>query len=550
MCVNKHFKKAILASLITMLAACGSDNDTTPDPVEPVVPPVTPVNTAPVAVIDVAQVIAGESVTIDVLANDSDADGDTLQVTSASVDVGSVTVTNNQVVYVAGEDAGSVTINYAISDGNKGTAESSVAVTVKSSMNAYIGTQACIGCHRDKDTYLETGHNFKLNKIVNGEKPTFPFTDVTGAIDFITGADNTLGAPTSYDEASYTVGGYHWKMRWLDADGYIVTGSGVQLNLEANDGIIAAESMGGYHAGEVDKKYNCGNCHTTGWKRNTTEEGDTRNLDGHQDGLVGIDGTFSQPGVQCESCHGAGGLHAQTGGDAKYIVKTAVARTTEDFLAEDMAYGKPVTCAECHTRDGEKDYPSFVSPYNQAYPNGNKVGGRIIANGSGLSKHHQTADEILGVNPDTGEETRNVAFMSTKMNCSTCHEAHVSTVNTDKPGHEAALIKECSDCHASKEFAQNTHASAPHAATECTTCHMPEMAKSATSHTSPAGVTFGDVKSHLFTMDISAGAKQFTDTDADGKDNFQMPWVTAEFSCGQCHADYDDRAAKLSKIHK
>jgi hypothetical protein len=53
------------------------------------------------------------------------------------------------------------------------------------------------------------------------------------------------------------------------------------------------------------------------------------------------------------------------------------------------------------------------------------------------------------------------------------------------------------------------------------------------------------VKSHLFTIDLDPAAKQFT---ADGK--FQMPWSTAQYSCGECHADYTERAAALPKIHK
>ncbi|MCL1048686.1 Ig-like domain-containing protein [Shewanella abyssi] len=533
-------KKLLLASMITMLVACGSDNDDTTPPVE---------NTPPVAVADAINVLASAVVTIDVLANDTDSDGDTLSI--VSVDSDSAVINDGKIDFTAGSDAGEVKFNYTITDGTD-EASAEVTVTVEAlpepEVLAYVGSASCAGCHSGKhESFVKTGHNFKLTKIEDGGIPEFPFTDVTGAIDFITGADNTLGAPTSYDEASYVVGGYHWKMRWLDADGYIVTGSGVQYNLEANDGVLGAESMGGYHAGDVDKKYNCGNCHTTGWKRNTTEDGDDRNKDGHQDGLIGMDGTFAQAGVQCESCHGAGSFHAKAPSKDN-IVKVATARTTEDFLADDMAYGKAVTCAECHTRDGEKDYPSFVTPYNTAFPEGSKVGGRIVANGSGLSKHHQTADEILGVNPTTGEETRSDAFMSTKMNCSTCHDAHMSTVNSDKPGHEAALVKECSDCH-TKEFAENGWAAAPHAATECTTCHMPEMAKSASSRTSKGGVTFGDVKSHLFTMDISADAEQFITND-DGKDTFQNPWVTAKFSCGECHDDYDARALALPKIHK
>ena len=73
-----------------------------------------------------------------------------------------------------------------------------------------------------------------------------------------------------------------------------------------------------------------------------------------------MDGTFAMTGIHCESCHGAGLKHINSLSAAD-IVKIADARTTADFLATDMAYGLPVACSECHTRDGEKDYPTYES---------------------------------------------------------------------------------------------------------------------------------------------------------------------------------------------
>ena len=261
-----------------------------------------------------------------------------------------------------------------------------------------------------------------------------------------------------------------------------------------------------------------------------------------------MNGTFAEQGVQCESCHGAGSEHIAAPSKDN-ITKIATARTTDDFLAEDMAYGKAVTCAECHTRDGEKDYPSFVSHYNDAFPEGSKVGGRIISSG-GLSKHHQTGDEMLGVVPEDHGDFKAGDEIGPKsdMACTTCHDSHKSTLNQDSAdGLHMGAVKECTACH-DKEFEQNTHAASFHANAACTDCHMPKLAKSAVK-TEPrqgdSGVVFGDVKSHLFTIDLDPNAKQFT---ADGK--FQMPWSTAQFSCGECHADYADKAAALPKIHK
>ncbi|CAM4128555.1 Ig-like domain-containing protein [Shewanella aquimarina] len=548
-------KKLLLASMISMLVACGSDNDDTPPPVES--------NTPPVAVADSATVTVSEMVSIDVLANDTDADGDTLSIVSVSSD--SAVIKEGKVEYTAGDAAGEVKFTYTITDGTD-EAVGEVTVTVEALPEpealAYVGSAACAGCHGDQHaSFAKTGHNFKIQKITAGEQPSFPYTPestITGAIDLLVDStpNNTLGAPTSYDEVSYVVGGYHWKMRWLDKDGYIVTGKNVQYNIHNSKGELNIpdnhpadpDVMGNYKDTEFDVQYSCGNCHTTGWKRTTdVAGGDSRNPD-RQGDLPGMNGTFAEQGIQCESCHGAGSLHVKAPSKDN-ITKIATARTTDDFLAEDMAYGKAVTCAECHTRDGEKDYPSFVSKYNGAFPAGSQVGGRIIAKG-GLAQHHQTADELLGVVPqDHGAYKAGEEIGAKKgMSCTSCHDAHKSTKNQDSSdGLHAGAVKACSDCH-TMAFADGGGSYGHSSIAECTDCHMPKLAKSAVT-TGPklgsADVVFGDIKSHLFTLDLSPDAKQFTD---DGK--YQMPWGTAKFTCGNCHGDYTEKAAALTKIHK
>ncbi len=552
-------KKLLLASMITMLVACSSDSDDTTPPVE---------NTPPVAVDDVANVLATNTVTIDVLANDTDADGDELSI--VSVDTESASIKNGMVEYTAGAETGEVTFSYTITDGID-NASAVVTVTVEALPEpepiSYVGSASCAGCHSEKyESFAKTGHNFKIQKISNGEQPSFPYTPeetITGAIDLLQFAgpdgdgttNNDLGAPTSYDDVSYVVGGYHWKMRWLDAEGYIVTGTNVQYNIRNADGELNIpenhlndpDVMGNYKTGDMNYQYKCGNCHTTGWKRTTTEDGDIRNPD-RQDDLPGMGGTFAEQGIQCESCHGAGSEHIAAPSKAN-ITKIAVARTTADFLADDMGYGKAVTCAECHTRDGEKDYPSYVSPYNAAYPDGSKVGGRIIAKG-GLSQHHQTGDELLGVVPeDHGTYTAGDEIgPKSEMACTTCHDSHKSTKNQDSAdGLHTGAVKECTSCHTGEyemEFTVGLH----EFVSDCTDCHMPKLAKSAVTHLGKDGTTaFGDVMSHLFTIDLDPAAKQFTE---DGK--FQMPWSTAQYSCGECHADTAGYVEKLpgGKMHK
>lgn len=95
-------------------------------------------NDAPVAVADTATTAEDTAVTIDVLGNDTDVDGDPLSVTSASATNGTVVVeTDGSLSYTPNADfSGTDTITYEISDGAGGTATGSVAVSVGAANDA------------------------------------------------------------------------------------------------------------------------------------------------------------------------------------------------------------------------------------------------------------------------------------------------------------------------------------------------------------------------------------------------------------------------------
>ncbi|WP_411054262.1 tandem-95 repeat protein [Vibrio parahaemolyticus] len=93
---------------------------------------VTPVNDAPVAKDDIATTQEDTAVTIDVLPNDSDVDGDKLSIESASVpkEQGTVEVVNGKLVFTPAENFnGHAEITYTVTDGEL-TDEAKVSVTV------------------------------------------------------------------------------------------------------------------------------------------------------------------------------------------------------------------------------------------------------------------------------------------------------------------------------------------------------------------------------------------------------------------------------------
>jgi VCBS repeat-containing protein len=90
-------------------------------------------NTAPVANADTVSTHSGKAASVYVIGNDTDADGNILTITSATLTTGSGTVSalNGFITYTPPTNfTGTATISYAISDGFGGTSNSTLTVTV------------------------------------------------------------------------------------------------------------------------------------------------------------------------------------------------------------------------------------------------------------------------------------------------------------------------------------------------------------------------------------------------------------------------------------
>lgn len=160
----------------------------------------------------------------------------------------------------------------------------------------YVGSEICAGCHTEiAAAHSQSGHAYALSKVVDGQTPEFPFSNLT---------DPPQGY--SWTDISYVLGGYGWQAIFVNQAGYIITdepgksGNTEYLNqfnlkneaLDKNAGFVS------FMAGQAELKNDCVACHTTGYSAN-----------GSQDELAGIVGTWKEDGVQCERCHGAGSLH-------------------------------------------------------------------------------------------------------------------------------------------------------------------------------------------------------------------------------------------------
>ncbi len=322
----------------------------------------------------------------------------------------------------------------------------------------YVGSQICGGCHPDIfDAYSKSGHAWIMNPVTDGKAPEYPFSKVT-----------QLPQGYTWEDISYVIGGFNWKAIFLDKNGYIITDEPGktgnanylnQFNLE-NQTLDERAVLVGYHSGEENLSYNCGACHTTGY-----------NPAGNQDDLPGLAGTWNEPGVGCEDCHGPGGLHIKNPRNIRMNVN----------LGRDL-------CTSCHVRgmDASLIQDGFIS-HHDAY-------------GDLSQSKHQIIDCVVCHNPHTGvAQLRQAGESTTTTPCESCHAQEAKYQNN--PTHQLIKIP-------------------------CVECHMPRLIASAWDD--PAKFT-GDIRTHEMAID----ATQIQQFNPNG--TLASAQISLDFACRHCH---------------
>jgi hypothetical protein len=261
----------------------------------------------------------------------------------------------------------------------------------------FVGSQVCADCHRAiYDRFALSGHNYKLNRVVDGRPPEFPFSEIP-----------TPPAGYTWDDILYVIGGYQWKARFIGQDGFIITGD-ENATTQYNPPNALHGSRGhwvAYNAGQ-EKAYDCGACHTTGYSPR-----------GNQEGLPGLVGMWALDGIQCENCHGAGSWHVNN--------PTTILPVIERDSGQ---------CGQCHVRGGPE----------------------LVDAGGGFIRHHETYDELfqskhITINcvvchdPHDGViQLRQAEGRTTRTECANCHFKEAKFQNNEM--HERLAVQ-CVDCH-------------------------------------------------------------------------------------------------------
>lgn len=326
----------------------------------------------------------------------------------------------------------------------------------------YVGAATCGGCHKDIfDVYMKSGHAWELNPVVNGEPPQYPFTKLSQPPEGYT-----------WNDISFVIGGYNWKARFIDQNGYLITDKPGATTSDtsylnqynfANPLLQKDAGWVSYHAGEKELKYDCGGCHTTGYSPG-----------GNQDGKPGLVGTWAEPGIKCEACHGPGSLHASN----PRGFRMEVDRDSE-------------LCSSCHGQGsigqvGVKD---------------------------GLIDHDEQYGDLF--------QGKHVA-----LDCVVCHDPHKLVVQSRQAG-EQTTRTQCQNCHF-KEAQNQTNSKHAVMNLPCVECHMPRIIKSAWGD--PTKFT-GDIRTHRMVIDPN----QISQTSEDG--NTALPQIGLDFACRHCHVE-------------
>jgi predicted CXXCH cytochrome family protein len=259
----------------------------------------------------------------------------------------------------------------------------------------------------------------------------------------------------------------------------------------------------------------CAACHYTGYSLTKLESGEyiagaVNDPNGEFD--IDGDGTPNELNIGCESCHGAGSVHAKSAKAQK-----AATIVSPGKLASERA---SVICGQCHSRPQgflnndqpvNKDNKMMVpgtsrNDYLVNYTTREDASPKDVWESHSKSHHQQYLDFIRSSKYRNGSRI---------LSCDDCHDPHGVSTFKHQMREEAVSPNStfCISCHAEQtDIAKHTEAAvgAAHTVEEtkisCTSCHQPKTAQTGAGFGKGLDAGEGknywmnDITSHLFTV--------------------------------------------------
>ena len=194
-------------------------------------------NAPPTAVDDAVMTFRNEPVVIDVLANDSDDDGDALTITSVGEPtLGSTTLVEAGIQYTPNDGAtGTDTFSYTVSDGNGGTDEATVTVTI-TALGFTVTDIGTLGGAVSKAVAVDgAGRVVGVSTTESGAARAFVWED--GVIQPLPSPDADAIQVTAVNEAGAVVGA---ALRDSTSEAFLITAAGASTALGTLGGPFSA----------------------------------------------------------------------------------------------------------------------------------------------------------------------------------------------------------------------------------------------------------------------------------------------------------------------
>lgn len=360
-----------------------------------------------------------------------------------------------------------------------------IAFTMGVSAQTYVGSQRCMPCHSGIHADWKTsGHPYKVQQLVGGQPPAYP-TGLSSRKKVGPEVDYLLkpGVPQppqgyTWEQVGFVMGGYHSNARFMDTEGYVIIGPNAQYNLTTDRWVQYDQAT----PGRKKYEYSCYRCHTTGASAEKTPAFDA---------FPGIEGSWAEPGVGCEGCHGKGSDH----------VTNPSNKPPKDGLE---------TCNNCHARDR--------TPSNTRVE---WLPTTVKGTRSGFIRHREQGDMLVATRHGKGG-----------MTCASCHNPHKSVY------YEKGGIKDtpsCETCHPNKSIPGHTAAT-------CLDCHMPFAARNgdaSTQYVSEQSAHYWKILTSPITMlenldSTFVAGKKYIAVDGEG-----ISGLTLDYTCLQCHVSND-----------